>query len=372
MKIKVNKNKQPFEKTLLLWKKNQNKVLSSYSYDLELIKNFAIIINNIIYSLMQVKSSIKSIDIKKTAQDKDVDIDKKTNDILNLLQHRAYFIDSVLRIGKDFNDYISAAITYASQGGIKLSYTLIRRPIEDNLLYLEWLLINPEEFLDIFLNGNMDDIDLNYNKKHKDNVKRKFIVKEAYKIVDIPNTLFTNINSNENDWEYLYNLRYNVNTEYSLERIWNKALHLITSHKLYRSDNGELNFVFEDLTTIDEHTKYFCGKLIYLLFYAISLLEKLVSKINNISNEFFKFNSFIRKILVLRNISKNNKLSINNYIQLVNELKIYLPNETIISCWKCKKEMKLTEEKIKSIYRKTLFECEHCKEKYYLDILYLG
>lgn len=133
----------------------------------------------------------------------------------------------------DFLQFIYNSLKASEKGHLAVTYSLLRKPLKDNLFILENLISDPDEFLKLFESDtSYSDIAIdNQTKEEKKCIIKKVLDKIPFKYLDP---------------EFLYNIRYSKEEHYSLEPIWQKATHIVTSCKSYRTEKGNLNFIFSD------------------------------------------------------------------------------------------------------------------------------
>ena len=51
---------------------------------------------------------------------------------------------------RDFLNFLYEALRCSAKGKLTVAYALLRKPLKENLLYLEWLLADPEDMLTVF------------------------------------------------------------------------------------------------------------------------------------------------------------------------------------------------------------------------------
>ena len=78
--------------------------------------------------------------------------------------------------------------------------------------------------------------------------------------------------------DFIYNIRYSKKTEYSLERLWNMANHLVTTSKDYKTESLNLNFVFSGAVSKESQWNYLYSVLPYLLFYTVEVIQVVLDR----------------------------------------------------------------------------------------------
>ena len=85
----------------------------------------------------------------------------------------------------------------------------------------------------------------------------------------------------------MFVFRYEKNEDISLEKIWNKANHIVTTQNYTKSAKGELNFVFVDADEWDELTSYYYTVVPLIMSYAVELIVSMFEEFADI-NDFTK------------------------------------------------------------------------------------
>jgi len=201
---------------------------------------------------------------------------EKADEVIDWLYEHNYEDEANKIVGKrlfhtilaDMFNFIYESLNTIEKGKITVSLALLRKPFRDNLLYLEWLLGNPNEIIKMAVNGEINKYAI--ESKDVDANKKKSIIKLA--INEIDNKEYFDI-LNENVY---YDLRYNYDAENSMQRVWNNANHLVTTGKHIKSK--EFNFIFLDKEVHLDHIKYYYAQMPHLLFYTYNIVIKLYNK----------------------------------------------------------------------------------------------
>jgi len=197
----------------------------------------------------------------------DVQAIKDNDDILEWLYKNDYkeefnsiIIKQVLIATiSDYCHYIYEALQCSEKSKLAITYTLLRKPLKDNLLFFEWILASRNEFLEKFQKDSnyyaIDKIDL---------TKKKMFIKHSVSKIKYSKTF---------NADFIYNIRYSKKTNYSLERLWNIANHIVTTSKYYKTESLNLNFVFSGPDSQESQWNYLYSVLPYLLFYTIEVIQ---------------------------------------------------------------------------------------------------
>jgi len=165
----------------------------------------------------------------------------------------------------DITHFLYDSLNAAKKGKFSVAYALLRKPFTDELLILEQLLADNSDFIDRFyLKGNPELYDPAHKKKTKDNLT---IINEAV------NSLTSNYNI---DAQEMHDIRYDKACDTGINGISNKALHIVTSDKNYKTQEQNLNFIFaqhEDRLSMWEHYYYVVP---YLLKYTVDVIDEIL------------------------------------------------------------------------------------------------
>lgn len=278
---------------------------------------------------------------------------EKSNDIFEWLYKNGYGSEADLILGKkifhailaDMMNFIYESLNTIEKGKITVSLALLRKPMRDNLLYLEWLLGNSEEFIRLVYNANIDE----YAIESVNNQQKLNIIKNAIKQID-NKEFFNSLDEN-----LYYDLRYNKDAGNSLQKVWDKANHLVTTRKHNRSN--EFNFVFLDEKIHLDFINYYYKQVPHLLFYTyniiIKLYEKFIRKIEE-TTKIYNNSLIIYKLCDLTGTVKKNDFFKNDAKVLLNFL-----------CLNCEKiiRIKKNSEQFTSYRYGWGFECPECKNE---------
>ncbi|MBY0160201.1 hypothetical protein H0178_31260 [Cytobacillus firmus] len=177
-----------------------------------------------------------------------------------LLQKQIYFA-----LLSDFCHFLYEALTCSERGKLTVCFTLLRKPFKDNLLLLEWLLADPNDFIEKFTSDNSDNF-----APDKIPVEKKLeIIKNAE--IKAQTAL--------DQFSHIYDLRYNKKKHFGFEPVWNQAAHIVTSFKFYKTESENLNFVFSDYTAIEDQWEQLYVSLPILIYHAVEVAITLLDQI---------------------------------------------------------------------------------------------
>lgn len=246
----------------------------------------------------------------------------------------------------DMCHFIYEALNCSKKGKLTVTYALLRKPFRDNLLCLERLLTEPSDFFSWFEKEKIDGLDM---QRYPKEIKMK-IIENVFKEIKYPSA-FTP--------ELIYGLRYDKETEYGFDSLWNKATHLITTNKYIKTESSNFNFVFSDSDSHESQWRHLYSMLPMLLFYTNLVVEKLVKRIvGHVKDEFdFTEMKMVIGLVLWANQGpwKMNMESLNNYLIMVKE-KLKFP------CPFCKSTILDCGQDIKRILILNKMKCPNCKK----------
>jgi hypothetical protein len=167
--------------------------------------------------------------------------------------------------------FIYEALRCAEKGKLTVAFALLRKPLKESLYYLEYLLADPETFLNTFYNESIDNLKLpgiSYRERAID------IIARAAKQTVHPDMY---------DAEFLYDTRFDKAAPYGLELYWTRALHLVTTRPPINTEPQNLNFVFSNSDDLLSQWSRFYTLVPFLLYYmadvSTSLMFHLVDEV---------------------------------------------------------------------------------------------
>lgn len=251
----------------------------------------------------------------------------------------------------DYLHFIYEALQCSRKGKLTVAYALLRKPFKENLFYLEWLLARPCEFLPRFDSDSGKRFSFPEDKTKEEKVK---IIKEAMK------------KTRSEDWllpEYLYGIRYDKKAEYGLEKVWQKANHLLTSHRHMKTEKTNFNFVFSDSESMDSQWNGLYSIVPLLLYHGVQIIEALLASFAKRANEdkdITPLRTDIGMFLWMQNSYWNVESK-----DLLKEIKKLL-DKGELNCGSCKKIIKLGTGNLKLLYSEGALKCNTCKKVYTL------
>lgn len=272
---------------------------------------------------------------------KDIDISEKV-----FIPHIFF---SILR---DLNYYLFESLSCIERGKVTVAFSLARKPLQDNLFYLSWILVQPHEFLGKMQYGSPKEYDVSDLKGKKDFVidlfsKAKVLVQSKNSSLDFSQELLNP--------ELLYDVIYNRNAENSLTSAFDKSIHLVTRNKNYPTEKQNLNFIFADDEIWDEFWNLYYQKIPYILLYLVEVIVAIFEKYVDIDEETSEFNRYIRNLKIILALSEDDNKELESIFDL-----IFSSDHLSMNCDECGNQFEFNIALVNEIREDYLYTCQKC------------
>jgi hypothetical protein len=267
------------------------------------------------------------------------------NDIENILTKHI-----LLSISSDFANFVFESLNCAKKCKSTVAYALSRKPFTDELYLLEQLLVDRTNFIDKFFHiGKPLNYDPSYNFKKKEIIK-EIIEKTISKLK--MNYFISN--------ELIYKLRYDKTLVRGINGISNKALHIVTTDKNYKTAEQNLNFIFSRKEDIFDQLNDYYSTIPHLLFYSASVIDEIAFsfiKNNDNENKSIKILKQFKRLVGYILFTESNKLTKTSKN---NELFEIISEELNLICENCNSESKPKRTAFEYFFYTNLILCENC------------
>ena len=257
----------------------------------------------------------------------------------NELTYKQVFVATL----SDFCHFVHTALICSEKRKLTVTYSLLRKPFKDNLLILEWLLADPTTFLNKFnskeITGDLAIDRMRPNEK-----------------IEIVKSALDKIQYSLHSADFLYNIRYNKQVDYGLERLWQKANHIITSSNYVQTEEGNLNFIFSGNEAHTSQWDRLYMLLPSLLFYTKEVCKMIYFGI--IAND-EQINEADEEKAVLGFIVSSYIRNKSSTLQGLSELQ----DLNILTCQECGNSILLNDEKLELLSSKSILMCTCGSEK---------
>ena len=184
----------------------------------------------------------------------------------------------------DFCIYVGQSISNIKQFNPQVAFCLARKPFCETLCYLEKMLLNPKETVELVFAENAKNKDIDNRWNSGINSKETYLaVIEILELSDLK--------------ESIYDMRYAKDIP-SIRAIGDRASHIATGGAGIQVESGELNFIFIEDGVIEDFTKLYCKLLPLIMYYAVYVVKNLFKVVvgkdvvlkdfNKITDEFFE------------------------------------------------------------------------------------
>lgn len=245
----------------------------------------------------------------------------------------------------DFLHFIYESLKCSRKGKLTVAYALLRKPLKENLFYMEWLLARPGDFLERFEKENPDRFGLPFSKEQTESEHIAIITEAVEKTAT-------------GKWiepEMLHELRFKKNSPISLEPLWQKANHLVTTFKHMETEECNLNFIFSDS---DAHYSQWSGYYQFvpiLLFHTVEVVEALIKRFarrENAELDIIPLRTVAGMMLYLEKPPWESDMA-----GVISDFGAMLQEEGL-SCPKCGLEFQFHQRNISLLYESGSLECE--------------
>ncbi|NNE02570.1 MAG: hypothetical protein HKN52_05325 [Eudoraea sp.] len=253
----------------------------------------------------------------------------------------------LMSITSDFLAFIYESLRCAKNGKMTVAYALLRKPLTDELLILEQLLIDRDDFVHrFFVDGRTKGYDPSpANKK----VDKQSVIESAVSKLYLNPVLVA---------DYIHEVRYDKACGFGLNGLTNQALHIVTNDFHYRTEEQNLNFVFSIEEDIKNYREHYYTIVPYLLIYAISVIDGVVfDLLKDDENQDIRYVKALRRLTGFFLINKHSKTidggTIEGLFKIIGE---GMPKD----CQSCGHENTIELADFELFFETEVFVCEKC------------
>jgi hypothetical protein len=154
-----------------------------------------------------------------------------------------------------------------------VAFTLLRKPLKQNLLFASWICADEEDFFDKLLRSPADHME----EANLPRARRIELITHALKNIKDPSFF---------DPDLIYSIVFDKSLETGFAPLFDRAAHLVTSRgRLMRTEELNLNFIFKDPSEDDLYGVVYL-RLSYLLIYLLFLQIALFSRMETLTQSF--------------------------------------------------------------------------------------
>lgn len=256
---------------------------------------------------------------------------------------------SILR---DLNYYLFESLSCIERGRVTVAFSLARKPFQDNLFYLSWILVQPHDFLEKIQYGAPREYDVSNLKGEKEFVIDLFL--KAKESIQYENN-FLDFSKEILNPELLYDIIYNRKAENSLTSVFDQSIHLVTKNKNYPTEKRNLNFIFSDDKIWDDFWQLFYEKIPYILIYLVEVAIAVFEKYFDIDSEIVTFNRYIRNLKIVFALSGEENKELENIFDL-----LFSSDNLSMVCEECRKPYEFNAILVRELKEDYLYTCQSC------------
>ena len=264
----------------------------------------------------------------------------------------AYIPHIFFSILRDLNYYLFESLSCIERGKVTVAFSLARKPFQDNLFYLSWILVQPHDFLEKIQYRELREYDVSDLKGKKEFVIDLFL--KAKESIQYEND-FLDFSKELLDPELLYDIIYNRKAENSLTSVFDQSIHLVTKNKNYPTEKRNLNFIFSDDKIWDDFWRLFYEKTPYILIYLVEVAIAIFEKYFDIDSGIVTLNRYIRNLKIILALSGEENKELESIFDF-----IFNGDNLSMTCEECRRIYKFNINLVREIKEDYLYTCQNC------------
>lgn len=243
----------------------------------------------------------------------------------------------VLALTSDMLHFLYEALSCFEKRKFSVAFSLLRKPLKENLLFLSWLLGNEDDFLERFAAHNYQTL----NGVGKD--RQIEIFAAAIKKLATADAFDANL---------IRDIIYSKNHDAGFEPIWQRATHLITSQgELLKTKDYTINFIFESPTT-EHYFDRLYSKLPYLLIFVTQVTLECFGLILKVNEKTFSH-------LVITTMGCYEALFLRSRSQPIARM-LNKTLESFLKCIHCEAPLRIDRHNAPTLYLAEHMQCKSC------------
>lgn len=258
---------------------------------------------NLVTDCIKLKSEEELIELEKSDDAQQWLINNGYKAEMYYLYYKHLFFSLLV----DFSNYYNTSIDRAFYGNINVAWSLLRKPFQETLAYLEWLYVDKDELLKLMIEeDNVEKYEImgkGLREKRKNNIHKIQSPHESHPID-------------------MYDFRYSYNQELTINGILQATNHLITTKPALKTSPSGLNFVFLNEETINNNLEFYFISVPYVMGYTMKLIMKMFGEIAKLNDYSIGMNEIN---LTLKNLNSMNILEKSNKFLDFEHIDIYCP-----------------------------------------------
>ena len=156
----------------------------------------------------------------------------------------------------------------------------------------------------------------------------------------------------------MYDIRYNKDCYYGIEPLCQKATHLITTFRNYKTAPQNFNFIFSNPQNIEDQLVYAFNVLPFFLVHTLQVVNRLISDFSEWDDPSYVSKTELRILFGLLLLKKDSDPSVRS---LLNSM-IRKMNKSDLHCTGCNEKICFNQTILEGIYLGGIIECKKCGE----------
>lgn len=250
--------------------------------------------------------------------------------------YNCYYKQLFFSLIADFLDYYTVSIENAFKENMNVAWSLLRKPFQETLAYIEWLYVDKNELLDLMITSKDVSSYEIINKKNRPKLKKHIQIIEQFESSQILN---------------MYDFRYSYNKEFTLNGILQATNHLITTRPALKTAQSGLNYIFWNDEMKTKSVGFYYTSIPYVMRHMLQITMEMfgyIAKLKDYTKLMNGLNLMLKYLYTLHSPFK--------------DIKELLPLEQVtVVCPKCGE--KHNSDKMWMNFTYDCFECSKCHEK---------
>ncbi len=245
----------------------------------------------------------------------------------------------LLALMGDFLNFVNTALLAFEERKFAVGYANLRKPLKENLLLLCWASVDEDDFYSGFLEDPVSQLNVFTKDKFEELLQKASDRGIAFG--DIP-------------VDAVVKAIYDRSYEHGLFQYFDKATHLITSHKKMKIEDFNLNFIFKDPRTNDVYSNGY-DMVAFSLLFATKVIRTICDKMHPYSSN---HNSWLDTALW----GSFQAIYQGKTSELISILEKTI--EELFQCSHCQSKIELPLNQIPSILMLEVATCTKCGEQF--------
>lgn len=246
---------------------------------------------------------------------------------------------TVLALTSDMLHFLYESLTCFEKRKFTVGFSLLRKPLKENLFYLSYILADEDDFIKNFEKNNYKTL----NEKEFPKERKKDIFASAISKLSIDDAFEADLM-----WEIIYSRH----LENGLEVAFQKSTHLITTFgELLKTEDYAFNRIFEDPNE-DYHYQFIYDKLPYVLVFLSNVTLECFAKIHSLNEKVYSH-------LIISMMATYEALFLDSKSQSVTRM-IKRKFRDFLKCLYCEKSLRISKQDVPRLFMLEEIDCAGC------------